>query len=338
MSRFMVQTVRFRFLVAALLVIGTAVSGAWAQKGGGGRTGGGTIFFEDCGACTYTWSMNSDGSNINPLGFFACFQYPSRTLHNTHRWFLAVGTIPDSYYPDGTTQRAEVFAYRDDCTKVQLTNDATLDPAGSWWYGMQWLPGDQKISFKARRWSGTTITEGGIYTADLLYDADGNIIGLAAQPTLALAFSLNASGWPDFGVHSWDPAGNRVVYNGNAVTGLWVADLAANTRTLILAGNAAYPDWSPDGTKILFNRGGICTIKPNGTGLKEVIKPTYLETVYWSGFGHAYFSPTGSHIVCVGCTSHNGGNNDVFRATSSGGSLTNLTKTDSVNEIPIGWR
>ena len=274
------------------------------------------------------------------VGYWACFTYPSRSRHNEHRWFLSIQRIPDSYYPDEATPRAEVFAYRDDCTVLQLTDDPTLQPAGGGFYGVHWLPGDEGISFKARRWSGTQVTEGGLYTAKLLYDGD-NIIGLTAEPTLVLDFALDSEGWPGFSSsHSWDPTGSRVLYIDTAVGGLSVADLAAGTSTQIFTGQARHPDWSPDGSKILFTLGSsICTIKPNGTGLKKVINPTYVDGVYWSGFGHAYFSPAGDYIVCVGCTSYNGTpDNDVFRATSSGRSLTNLTRTDSLVEIPIGWR
>jgi len=346
------STTRNLAVLAATAFIAVTTPTTSAQHGGGGGGGGptGTIYFIDsAGATNHMGSMNPDGTNKTKVGWYGYFKYPSRALHNNHRWYLTVRQISGVYYPDGTTQRSEVFAIRDDYdptlnsnsdTRVQLTEDPTLQPVFSWFKGMQWLPGDQKISFKARRWSGSVVFEGGLYTADLLYRTDGNIIGLVTPPTFpALAFPLDASGWPVFGTHSWDPSGTRVVYNDNPITGLWVATLSSNTRTQILAGGANYPEWSPDGTKILFSAGGnINTIKPTGTGMKVVIKPTYLNTAYWSSFGHPYFSPTGNYVVCVGWTSYNGGTDDVFRATASGGSLTNLTKTTTVNEVPVGWR
>jgi len=297
MLRFRVRTVWFSFLVAALLVIGTAVSGAPAPKG----TGGGTIYFINGtagsgGSINYTWSMESDGSNITQLGNWCRFNYPSRILHNGYRWFLSVRPVAGSY-PDGT-QRGELFAFRDDYpassdTVVQLTNDDTLQLRGCCFYAMQWLPGDESISFRARRWSGDEVTEGGLYTVDLLYDENDNIIGLAAPPTIpALPFPLDGDEWPTFTDHSWDPTGGLVVYYDYGVSGLWVADLADGTCTQIVEGAATSPDWSPDGSKILFKMGAsIYTIKPTGRGLKEVITSAYVQGVYWGSFSHPSFSP-----------------------------------------------
>ena len=98
MSRFMVQTVRFRFLAVALLVIGAAEPGALAQPG---DTGGGTIYYFHAGSSYSMWSMDSDGSNKTRLPCFGYFNIPSRDLHNGYRWFLSVGTITPEYYPDG---------------------------------------------------------------------------------------------------------------------------------------------------------------------------------------------------------------------------------------------
>ena len=280
MLRFRVRTVWFSFLVAALLVIGTAVSGAPAPKG----TGGGTIYFINGtagsgGSINYTWSMESDGSNITQLGNWCRFNYPSRILHNGYRWFLSVRPVAGSY-PDGT-QRGELFAFRDDYpassdTVVQLTNDDTLQLRGCCFYAMQWLPGDESISFRARRWSGDEVTEGGLYTVDLLYDENDNIIGLAAPPTIpALPFPLDGDEWPTFTDHSWDPTGGLVVYYDYGVSGLWVADLADGTCTQIVEGAATSPDWSPKGNRIVYagQQGGgfnIFVVSTDGTLFQQL--------------------------------------------------------------------
>jgi hypothetical protein len=295
--------------------------------------------------------MDSDGSNVTWVGYFGRYCVPSWDFHNGHRWYLTVLTIPGSYYPDGETPRSEIFAYREDYnsnnsdTKVQLTDDATLQPFFPWFYKfVQWRPDDQAISFMARRWGESAPVEGGLYTADLIYRADGNIIGLDAPPTTpTLDFPLDGDGMPMLGVHSWANTGDRVVYNDDwstGSTGLWVADLTTGTRTQIYWGLAREPDWSPDGTKIAFSAGQrIYTIGPDGAGLEQIISPTKVGKAWCDCFGKPHFSPTGSHIVCVGWAEFKGaGNNEVFRAPATGSSLTNLTNTSDINEIPIGWR
>jgi hypothetical protein len=336
--------------IAALLVITAAAPWASAQQG----TGGGTLYFINGAGGSYStnymWSMTSSGSDVSQLGYWGHFNVPSRALHNGHRWFVTTLTIPNEYYGDGVTQRFEVFALRGDYdtllnnngdTRVQLTNDPTLQPAFGWFQGMHWLPGDGQISFKARRWLGAEPVEGGLYTASLVYRADGNIVGITAQPTVpALSFALDANGWPAFGRHTWGLSTTQVAYIDNPETGMWVANLSTGTRTQIYSGAVGYLDWSQDGTKIVFGSGSIRTIKPNGTGLKTVIGPRYINNAWASGFGHAYFSPTASHITCVGIMNLAGGgqDNDVIRATSNGGSVTNLTNTPARVELPVGWR
>src|SRR5688572_3459869 len=137
----------------ALILIGAPAPNAIGQQGGGsgGGTGGGTIFYIDTGRETnYLWGMGSDGSNKTEVGKWGYFNTPSRALHAGFRWYLTTLSIPGSYYPDGTTLRFEVFAIREDYdnvfnnnsqTRVQLTNDPTLQPVFGWFQGMHWVPG-----------------------------------------------------------------------------------------------------------------------------------------------------------------------------------------------------
>jgi Tol biopolymer transport system component len=336
--------------LAALTTTLTATLPGSAQQGGGG-----TIYFINGAGggfnTNYVWSMNSDGSNVTQLLPWGLFNVPSRALHNGLRWYLTTLNVPNEYYPDGITQRVEIFAIRGDYdpvlnntseSRVQLTDNPNLQPGFGWWQGTHWGPGDARVSFKARRWDGNLLVEGGIYVADLVYRADGNVLGLAAQPAApSLAFSIDSSGWPAYGTHTWDNTGAKMAYTEVPANGLWVATLSTGARTRIYSGGCAYPDWSPDGSKIAFTNGAsIATIKTNGTGLKTIIRPAYVNNVYVSGYTRAYFSPSGSYITCVGITHPAGGgtDNDVFRATSTGGALTNLTRTPSLVEGPIAWR
>jgi hypothetical protein len=307
--------------------------------GGGGNTGGGTIYYVHTGIKT-TWTMNSDGGDQTQLGY-GTYGPVSTEMYNGHRWFLDTRQItPPEYYPDGG-YRIEVYALRDDFDYnssdnsgkwARLTDDITLQPWQDGLYSLHWVPGGLMISMKARRWSGATVVEGGIYTASLQFDADGNIIGLIAQPTApAIPFPLDGNFWPNVRTYCWDPTGSKVAYDNSAA--LWVADLLGSPHQQI-AGYSHTPQWSPDGSKIAFTNStlGISTIRPQGTGLKEIIRRTNSLT-----FDRPFWSPDGTHIVCYGAFVATG-SLDVFRVASSGKSLTNLTNTPSTAEYPMGWR
>jgi hypothetical protein len=342
---------------AALTLICATGLGVPPGGGGGGNTGGGTIYFigpwdgAQQGGTAVMRTMNSDGSNNRQLGF-GLFGNPSTAVHGIHRWFLYHKPIADSYYLDGT-QVFELFALRDDydstlnnnsTTKVQLTNDIDLQ-AQPW--RTAWVPGDQTISFKARRWSGGVVVAGGIYTASPVFDANGNITGLTAQPTTpAIPFPLveTAPGdlWPAFEDYSWAPTGDKVVYSGVGNYNLSIADLLGSPHQTIRTGFSMAPQWSPDGTKIAFTSSGaspsIATIKPNGTQFRVIVPATSNWTAYFP-----HWSPTSSHLAFTGQTG-SPLNLDVNRATATGSNLTDLTNqpapfNEYINSFGAGgWR
>jgi hypothetical protein len=314
-----------------------------ASAGPPGNTGGGAIYYTHT-CCRSMWSMNSDGSNQTHLGI-GTYGPPSMVTYDNHRWFLhTLQTTPQEFYPNGDP-RVEVVVLRDDydvyvndnsTTRVQLTNDITLQTQGDGLYSLHWVPGGQKISFKARRWSGSIVAEAGLYTATLQFGPDGSPIGLVAQPTApAIPFPLDANQWPNVRSYGWDPTGTKVAYDNS--TALFVADIFGNPHQRIYNTWVLTPQWSPDGNTIAFanSNNGISTIRPNGAHLTEIIR----RTSTWA-FGRPFFSTTGSHIVCYGINVPTG-DEDIFRATSTGNSLTNLTNTPftpSSAELPMGWR
>lgn len=329
--------------LAVIALAGLVCSGVYAQKGGG--TGGGTIYFL---TPTSLSTMNSDGSSKTalPVGLGE----PSRALHNGHRWLLQVRDVLDEgTYPSQSTYntRREIFAVRDDGYggSLQLTNQLDLEAN----FSAMWVPGDGQISWIARRWGVNRVTEGGVYTAAVVYNGAGDVTGLSAQPT-APTISVGLVMWntgptyysgdlaPDMGSHDWAPGGTQIVYDRVNVQELHIASSSSNQ--LLLAGDGSRaPVWSPDNTLIAFNSsGGIDTISPAGTGLKNIIKwgPTY-------SVGSPHWSPTGTNLIYswwnrqIGSTYER----DIYRTTSTGGSKTNLTGDINGHigdAFPIGWR
>jgi Tol biopolymer transport system component len=205
--------------------------------------------------------------------------------------------------------------------------------------GEQWLLDDDFISFVARRWSSTdsdaTVVEGGIYVLPMVYDADGNTIGLGEQPTsptiplpMVLSDEPNFDGVehprPDLRHYSWAPDGAQFVHNKSSESGVWVADVLSGTETKISADPGHNPQWSPDGDTIVYGDGwGLFTIKPNGKRRTRILQ----KTSTWT-FIDAYFSPDSQYLVFTGQSFESTGiNHDVFRMNVNGGDLVNLTDT-----------
>lgn len=57
---------------------------------------------------------------------------------------------------------------------------------------------------------------------------------------------------PDIGSHDWSPDGTRIVFDLRSTNELWIADLLTVQVYLLYGGSAYRAVWSPDGTKIAF--------------------------------------------------------------------------------------
>lgn len=331
----------------SLVVVDQALAAKPGGGGGSGNTGGGTIYFTaGSGASFGLYAMNSDGSGKTALPLNVEGS-PSRLLHGGHRWFLTSRVVAGETHPNGL-RRGEMFAVRDDGNEdftVQLTDDPELDFLGS----SVWLPGETAdsalFSGLARGW----VFDGvnwmidpesiGIYAATVLFDGQGNVTGLAAAPELLVAVGLlpGSNSWPDVDNwhFDWSPDLTQIVYSSEDRSDLLVQDVITGAvRSLTTGGTPYAAKWSPVGNLIVFANGygGIETIAPDGTGRRQIIRP---GSYY---YGYPEISPTGSHLLYQGFPAAWFEESDLFRATISGKSASNLTNGIPGRENIVGWR
>ncbi len=221
-----------------LLALTAATADAGVQKGkppknptatptpGGGcpDNGGGTIYYTD--ASDVIHALDADcGTDASYPSVPGNALRPSKVRHNGKRWFLSdvvVQGLPT--YPDGRRAR-ELWAHDEDGVDVQLT-DYTLGGTelGAVWItqgGLQWAPDDSFISWVAARWvddddDGIFDRQeaGGIYRAQVTYDASGNVSGLAdpRPATPVVLVDTTPSGLPVYR-HAWSPNASQLFYS-----------------------------------------------------------------------------------------------------------------------------
>jgi Tol biopolymer transport system component len=151
-----------------------------------------------------------------------------------------------------------------------------------------------------------------------------------------VASSSSGEWWPDaYNWHfDWSPDLAELAYSSSDRSALLARDVTTGGVRTLTTGNLPFgAKWSPAGDLIVFctGFGNIETVKPDGTGRKEVIR---------AGANYYYLHPdisiTGSHILYRRYGSSEG--NDLFRATISGKSAANLTSGIAGYESSAGWR
>jgi hypothetical protein len=124
---------------------------------------------------------------------------------------------------------------------------------------------------------------------------------LSPDPTLFIANLDNSAEIPlAFGQGTLSPDGSRAVYSdeNNQLT---LMEVASKQKTILGAGYLA-PLWSPDGTKIAFQREtpkgfNIFVMNADGTNLRPLTDTTELFSLSgWSGDGQSLLIQTGARI------------------------------------------
>jgi TolB protein len=132
------------------------------------------------------------------------------------------------------------------------------------------------------------------------------------------------AGYP-FG--SWSPDGSRVAFlSGSFGEGaLLVINADDSGEAHVTDIEARAPDWSPDGTKLVFEavEGGIYSVGADGSGLEKLTP---------SGSGPTW-SPDGSRITFF---ANDPGNFDVYVMSSDGADPERLT-SDPADDVSPAW-
>lgn len=338
---------RITLILCLLVCCGIITPLASAAKPGGGGGGGnvpsGVIYFHNGGGSGLYWSMKADGSNKLP----SIAGEPSRRLHGNSRWFL------QSQY-SAERDADQWLAVNENGITVALTDDPDIRRNG---FPPVWAQDDSFFSY-----CGVYETEtewiGRLFVIDIDWSSG---VPLASVPVVV--FEMRRPVFDEFGNysfegydevnlerHDWAPWGNEVALTRWVWGTGYVLDILTFTDTAVesrpLATRAGNPQWSPDGSRIAFNRiqrSGkqdiidVWSIHPDGTNSVQLTK--YVSGREYNGTSQHVptWSPDGAYlayaerVISSSKTTWN-----ICRIPAAGGTKINLT-SDGKSSYPR-WR
>jgi TolB protein len=155
---------------------------------------------------------------------------------------------------------------------------------------------------------------------------------------------------------AWSPSGDRIAFERDVYTGVFVNHAAIYTmnadgtgqRSLTPTGLNGQPSWSPNGKLIVFStlqfgkQATISVMTANGRRTRKLLTtPLPCKRCYGAGLGSATFSPDGKRIAFVW---HKNAVAAIFTLKASGGDLEQVTPwqrgglADKIDWSPDGAR
>ncbi|MHC4974328.1 MAG: hypothetical protein ACYTG3_18560 [Planctomycetota bacterium] len=261
------------------------------------------------------WIMRADGSDQEKLVLGG---QVGRKRHNGKLWGIYRQEVGTHVHPDGLPNeelfvRAEGDAAED---AIQLTDDASFQFSYYRWCNVVWGHDDEFVSWVGIQW-GTdsngdpSVFKAGIFRAELEYDGNGNIVGLAETPWLAAEADTYAV-WQNnhkyyvtevrYG-HDWSPNGQRVVWqhatSDSSPGYLHITDIAdPNHHWRVSDINSARRGvWSSQNEIAWKGAGGIWLMQPPvdpgdyGTDQTLLYEPKNVKV------SHLHWSPDGEFLT-----------------------------------------
>ncbi len=176
---------------------------------------------------------------------------------------------------------------------------------------------------------------------------------LVQEPGQEPGFLLDELGEQlEAGMMAWSPSGDRIVYHGPGPREIGIVNADGTGRHAIYTfpesnddwARISYPDWSPDGTRIVFGLEQVVRLDghlylleklddPGGATLRQLTTDDRYndEAAHWSPDGTRVAftrSPRGVGIV---------GGSDIYVIDVNTGTETQVTHTPGIGEIAEGW-
>jgi Tol biopolymer transport system component len=188
------------------------------------------------------------------------------------------------------------------------------------WWGFSWSPDGSRIAF--------TKAAGGIHVV--------SVDGTDVRPVFGS--SRDGGRFGDAGDSSWSPDGSRLAFaaRGPGAADIYTVKLdGTGLRRLTFQYRNYYPDWSPDGQWIMYERhvraglSELMAIHPDGSGLHRIA-----EVVTGKQCLCADWSPDGSRIAYQGTLDRDSSRPEIFVMNADGTGRTRLTVNNVRDENP----
>lgn len=269
------------------------------------------------------WTMNPDGSGASNL----------TTAPGSPGFAFEPDWSPDGTkiaFRSGREAAGEIYTMNADGTGFsQLTSNAYKD------YAPAWSPDGKMIAFTSNRNDPFPATCNGLSGCN----DDIFVMPATGGTPVQLTFGTGADEFPQF-----SPDGQLIAYNSDesGAMAIYTVDLETLAVTKLTEDSlqAGQPDWSPDGTKIVFLDNFVFCKKPKDCNSNIFVMNadgggvTQLTFKFGDNFPHPTWSPDGDKIVFTHGILRGGRPGQIYTMNPDGTGITRVTHTNDASTTP----